>query len=277
MKKTTTFVFISFFLCLTVGIKPLRADDLIIVGHGDQFVLTLRNNELVDIDHTILLTSNKTIEGTYNEIQSIDGRLEGEPTYVMDSDIDSCEVLWKVEDGLTKFNITIKATVEPLKFKSVTISYTLNGSLNYKNGSWHFRKVFSSTAGALAPPEIVVKVPKPSEFDDLSFEEIIPIPHVFLEEGPHYILVWKSEVFLVGNTSATLVRLKYSATKNWHRILVRFAPPIITFVAGLIVPSALKRARATWKRFKEKRKKPSKTKTAAKTSKKKKIEEKRKS
>lgn len=269
MKKTTTFVFILLFLCLTVGIKPLRADDLIIVGHGDQFVLTLKNDGLVDINHTILLTSNKTIEGTYNEIHSIDGTLVGEPTAVRDSDIDSCEVLWRVADGITKFNITIKATVEPLKFKSVTISYTLDDLLNFRNGSWYFRKVFSSTAGALAPPEIVVKVPRPSEFDDLSFEEMIPIPHVFLEEGPHYILVWKSEVFVVGNTSATLVRLKYSFSTNWLRIVYRYGPPMaFTLIIGYAV-------RPAWSWIKKKRK-PSETETPSKAEKKRKKARKRK-
>jgi len=260
MKKTTALIMAVSFLCLTLEIKPLRADDAVSVGHGDQFVVTLRDDRacpLVDIDHTVLLTSNRTISGVFNMEVSVEGTLVGEPDFVVDSDIDNSELLWKVEDGITKFNVTIETVVKPLKFKGMRLSYTLNGSLKFQNGSWIYRAVFSSTAGYLAPPEIVVKVPKPSEFQDLSFEEIIPIPHVFLEEGLYYTLVWKSEVYMVGNTSATLVRLKYSATTNWLRIVYRFGPPVITFFAGIAV-------RPAWKWFKEKRKKPSETNTTAK-------------
>lgn len=240
-----------FFLFSTVGITPSKADDVISVGHGDHIVVTLRNDGLIDIDYTILMTSNKTVKGTFNLIQSLDGVLVGEPNITADSRIESCELLWKVEGEVTVFNVTIKTDVEPFKFRDVTISYTLNGSLKFQDGSWYFERVFSSTAGSLAPPEIVVKVPKPSEFDDLSFEEMIPIPHVFLEEGLCYTLVWKSEAFLVGNTSVTLVRLKYSVRTNWLRIVYRYGPPMgFTFALGYVI-------KPIWELFMKKRKKSS--------------------
>jgi len=44
--------------------------------------------------------------------------------------------------------------------------------------------------------------------------EMMPVPNVFLEEGSYYTLVWKSEAFLVENTSVTLVRLAYSSVMN---------------------------------------------------------------
>ena len=236
MRIISKLALVLFFLCLATEVKPSRADETITVAHGDQIVLTLRKDGLIDVQHTILLTSNKTVSGVFNVNQSIEGALVGEPTFIADSDIHRCEILWQVEDGNTKFYITIDTTVKPFKFKGVTICYSLNDpSCDEHNGSWYFRRVFSSSSGALAPPEIVVKVPKPDEFDDLSFDEVIPVPHVFMEEGPCYTLIWKSEAFIVGNTSVTLVRLKYSKTTNWARICNRFVPPAITFVAGVLI------------------------------------------
>ena len=236
MRKIFAFI-LAFSVCLTAIMELVTADDVITVAHGDQIVVTLRNDELVDIDHTVLLTSDSTVEGVFTLVMSLDGRVVEGPR-IAHSDIENValsSVIQYPHLNISKFNVTIRTTVEPFKFKGVTISCTVAGRLTFSNNIWDFRSVFSSTAGALAPPEIVVKVPKPSEFSDLSFIQILPTPGVFLEEGTCYTLVWKSEAFMVGNTSATLVRLKYSTTTNWFRAISRFGPPVVTFVLGLAI------------------------------------------
>jgi len=245
---------LALLLAFSIGtIAVSKADDTISVGHGEQIVLTLRNDGLIGIDQTILMTSSKTVEGTFMMNMSLDGILVGEPEITVEAPVESGEVLWKVENNVTLLNVTIKTKVDPFKFRFATLRYVLNGSLAWDGRAWHFQRIFSSTAGSLAPPWIVVKVPKPSEFEDLSFEEMMPVPNVFLEEGSYYTLVWKSEAFLVENTSVTLVRLAYSSVMNWPRVFYRFGPPIITFLAGLAIKPAW-----TWvKKWKQGRKEES--------------------
>jgi len=216
-------------------IQHSKAESSVTVVHGDQIILILHNNGLAEIDHTILFTSNKTISGVLIEKQSFDGTLIGEPILIADSSIEHSEVSWKTEGGITKFNITVNATLEPQKFKAVRLSYTLRDLLKFDNNSWFFNRVFTMSADAIAPPEVVIKVPKPSQFEDLEFHEIVPFPAVFLEEGPYYVLTWKSSTATFGNVTETLVRLRYSSQFNFVKTFLWLTPTLVSISVGVIL------------------------------------------
>lgn len=226
---------VSCYILPSSVIQHVKAENSITVVHGDQIILTLQNSGLVKIDHTILFTSNKTITGVLIEKLSFEGTLIGEPTLIADSSIEHSEVLWKTEGGITKFNITVNATLEPQKFKAVRLGYTVSDLLKFDNGSWFFNSVFTMSAGAIAPPEVVIKVPKPSQFEDLEFREIVPMPVVFLEEGPYYVLTWKSSSVTFGNVTETLVRLRYSSQFNLVKALLWLTPTLISISVGVVL------------------------------------------
>lgn len=229
-------ILILIICCVLLSIiKPATAENGVTVVHGNQFILTLEDDGLVRVDHTILFTSNRTIKGVFIEHHSMDGTLIGEPTLVADSTIEHSEVLWKVEDEITRFTIIINATLEPNKMKAVRLSFTIKGLLELINDSQFFNRLFSLTSDAIAPPEVVVKVPKPSQFKELVFHEIIPTPEVFLEEGSFYLLTWKSSAFTFGNTTKTLVRLRYSSYTNYGKIITWIVPPFLGIIGGFLL------------------------------------------
>jgi len=237
--RVTSFLLIVFLVscCILPSsiIQQAESEDSVTVVHGDQIILSLQNNGLVKIDHTILFTSDETITGVLIEKLSIEGTLIGEPTLIADSFIEHSEVSWKTEGGITKFNITVNATLEPQKFKAVRLGYVVRDLLKFDDDSWFFNNVFTMSAGAIAPPEVVIKVPKPSQFEDLEFREIVPIPDVFLEEGQFYVLTWKSSAVTFGNVTETLVRLRYSSQFNLFKTLLWLTPTLISISVGVIL------------------------------------------
>jgi hypothetical protein len=199
-------------------------------------MFTLENDGSVMVNQTILFTSNKTINGSMVENESIDGTLIGEPELIADSSIEHSEALWKSEEDVTTFIIIVNATFEPSKFKAVKLNYYLSGLLERENdGSWLFNRVFNMAADALAPPEIVVKVPKPSQFQDLRFLEIIPTPSVSLDETGYYVMSWTSSAVTFGNVTETLVRLRYSSSFSGLKVLLFFTPTLIGIIMGFIL------------------------------------------
>jgi hypothetical protein len=210
--------------------------DTITIGHGDQFTMTLNNSDTVKIEQTVLFTSNKTAKAYMEETMSIDGSLVGEPTIVADSSIENADVLWKSADNVTTFIIRVNVTLEPSKFKAVRLTYYLAGIVKHENdGTWLFNRVFNMTAESIAPPEIVVKVPKPSQWEDLKFQEIVPTPSSLIEEEGFYVMSWKSSAITFENTTETFVRLRYSLNFNPMKVILWLTPTIIGLISGFVI------------------------------------------
>lgn len=107
------------------------------------------------------------------------------------------------------------------------------------DGSWFLGKVFVMRSDVIASPEVIVKVPKPSQFEDFIFQEIIPAPEVFLEEGSYYVLTWKSSVFTVGNITETLIRVRYSSDFSYIKFAVGLVPTFTGVVCGFLLVTKL--------------------------------------
>jgi hypothetical protein len=176
-----------------------------------------------------------TVNAYMEETASFDGALVGEPTIVADSSIESAFVDWKSIENVTTMITRVNVTLQPSKFKAVRLTYYLTGIVQRQNdGTWLFNRAFNMTADSIAPPEIVIKVPKPLPWEELKLQEIVPTPSSLLEEGGFYVMSWKSSVITFENTTESLVRLRYSVNFNAGNILLWFAPPIFGFILGLL-------------------------------------------
>lgn len=232
VKSKTLFFVVLLLVCLS----PAESfADTITIVHGDQYVMTLTGSDIVKIEQTILFSSNKTANAYMEEIGSIDGALVGEPAIVADSSIESALVDWKSVENITTLIVRVNVTLQPSKFKAVRLTYSLAGVLQHQNdGTWLLNRVFNMTAGSVAPPEIVVKVPKPSQWEELKLQEIVPTPSSVIEEEGFYVMTWKSSAVTFENTTETFVRLRYSLSFSPMKVLVWFTPPIFGFLLGFI-------------------------------------------
>lgn len=229
-------VFLLFILSLALVSTSRVIADTVTLAHGDQIVFTLENDGSAIVNETILFTSNKTVTGTYVESGSVDGTLIGDPQLIADPPLENSYVLYKSEANVTTLIINVSGTVEANTFEAVELNYRINGLLQHENdGSWLFQQVFTMSADALAPPEIVVKVPIPSQFDDLTFEEIIPTPSVNLVEGSYYVLSWTSSAVTFGNATETLVRIHYSSNFDLFKSMLWILPTIIGIICGFLL------------------------------------------
>jgi len=131
--------------------------------------------------------------------------------------------------------IHVNVTLQPSKFKAVRLTYYLTGIVQRQNDdTWLFNRVFNMTAGSIAPPEIVIKVPKPQLWDDLKFQEIVPTPSSLIEEEGFYVMSWKSSAIIFENTTETFVRLRYSLNFNPIKVVLWLTPSIFGFILGFI-------------------------------------------
>jgi hypothetical protein len=190
-----------------VLIRSASAQEGILIAYGDHIELVCEDNGLISVTHTILETANVTQNVTSASTYSIKGTLVGTVKGEYDPEIREPDILYKSENGITTIIVNFSVTLAPLKFVKLKLSYELSDMLKYENETWHLRYTFNSDA--TSPPEIVVKVPKPSQFDKLVVENTVPSPNVLMEESHYYSLVYKTPLFKFGNTSATSIDITY--------------------------------------------------------------------
>lgn len=197
-------------------IPTSHSDNGILIAYGDHIEMICEDDGLIAVCHTILETANITENVTSTSTYSIDGTLVGEVTFEYDPEIREPDVLYKSENGITTIFVNFTVTLTPLKFAKLKLLYRLKDMLKNENGTWYLR--YSFNTDAISPPEIVVKIPKPSTFRKLIVENTVPAPHVFIEENHYYALVYKSPLFKFGNTSTTSIDISYKTVWDFDAI-----------------------------------------------------------
>jgi len=203
----------------------------ILIAYGDHIELVCEDNGQISVTHTILETANITQNVTSTSTYSIKGTLVGEVRSEYDPEIREPDILYKSENGITTIIANFSVTLAPLKFVKLKLFYELSGMLKNENGTWHLRYTFNTDA--ISPPEIVVKVPKPSQFNKLIVENTVPSPNVFIEESHYYSLVYKVPLFKFGNTSTTSIDISYHTALDTDAIFWWVVLTIISFVIGI--------------------------------------------
>ena len=218
-------------------IRSTSAQEGILIAYGDHIELVCEDSGLISVTHTVLETANITQNVTSASTYSIKGTLAGIVRSEYDPEIREPDILYKSENGITTIIVNFSVTLAPLKFVKLKLFYKLSDMLKNENGTWHLRYTFNTDA--TSPPEIVVKVPKPSQFNKLIVENTVPSPNVFIEESHYYSLVYKTPLFKFGNTSATSVDISYrsefdfDAIKWW--VLLQILGWAIAFPLGFFV------------------------------------------
>jgi len=193
------------------------------IASGDHLEMTFQNDGLVQCVHTILATSNDTVNATFSGTYSFVGNLVGNVTYEYSPEVHWHEVWFGNKSaGSAEIIINYNATLEPSKFTSITLKYRVKGILNKVNNTWFFRQSFN-----LPEPytmEVVAKVPKPAfPWDMVETENVVPSPQVFLEESGYYVLVWKNPLFSTEQGQTLYIELSYRIVPNttyWTVLLI---------------------------------------------------------
>jgi len=189
------------------------SDDGILIGHGDHFEMVCRDDGLVDFVHVILVSANITQNVTCEATYSFDGTLDGNVSYEYDREIYRHEVLSRSENGTSTIFVNFSATLELREITRLKMKYTVKDLLKEVNGTWQFK--YAINAHSTSPPEVLLKIPKPpTQFHKLVIENIVPAPHVFIEESHYFVLVWKSALFTFGDTSTTYIDVRYKTVLN---------------------------------------------------------------
>ena len=233
---------ILFFTSLILLPISYNEDQGLLLAHGDHFEIICRNDGLVDFHHIVLLTANITANVTAQPTYSFEGEIIGQVSYACDPEVHEHKVLYSSENGRSIIEASFSATLKPLKFTRIKLYYTVKGLLNEVNGTWYFR--YRINTESASPPEIVLKIPKPSMFHKLIIDSAVPSPQVFIEESHYYDLIWKSPLFIFGNTSTTYIDVSYRIVWDWESFIYWFLLTVgsgfIGFIIGLI-PKRIKR------------------------------------
>lgn len=215
MKVNIQTCFFFIIILSFVSVIPVTNGEEITIASGDQITLTL-DDELVDCQHAILITSDKTITGNFSEIISFKGKLI-ELQKVESTDPNKCHLNTYYVDDNSVIDVFIRnVTLYPSKIWYVKLSYQIDDILKYDHGIWSFDYLFTSTGKSV---EIVVKIPKElHQFEKIEFYDILPTPTTFYEEKSHYIFTWNSPITLFDTTANYLVKISYQ--KIWNLVTI---------------------------------------------------------
>jgi len=221
-------------MMITLGIPRTFSQDGIQIAYGDHFEMTCRNDGFVDFYQVILATANITQNVTFEATYSLDGNLVGDMSYEYSPEIVDHEVISNSLNGISVIDVSYNATLKPLKFTNLKLNYIVDGLLKKdENNAWHFKHSFNSDSkGSL---EVLLKIPKPSQFEKLILKDTIPAPHVFVEESHYYVLVWKSPLFTFNNVSSTYIDVSYEIVWNPEAFNLWLILQIAVFFIGLVL------------------------------------------
>jgi len=204
------------------------------IAYGDHIEMVCQDNGLVVVHHTLIETANVTENVTSTSIYSFKGTLEGEVKAELDPEILTYDILYKSDNGITTLIVNFTATLTPLKFVKLKLLYTMKDIIINENGTWHFRYTFNTAA--VSPPEIVVKIPKPSTFRKLVIESTIPSPKLYSEESSYFGLAYSQPLFTFGKTSSTSIDITYTTLWDFDAIfwwgILTISSITIGFVLG---------------------------------------------
>lgn len=207
--------------------------DSIVLPHGDHIEMTCENDGTLSVVHTILETASATKNVTTSATYSFAGTLIGNITFENNSDIINPNITYETENGSTSIFANFTATLTPQKFIEFTMLYKINGLIDNENGTLHFRTTINTAP--TAPPEIVVKIPKPSIFQKLVVYNTVPAPQVFVDEGGYYDLIYKSPLFTFENASTTLIDIKYETVWDIAAIFSWIVLAVASTVIGVFI------------------------------------------
>jgi len=232
--RIKNFLTICIFAIMTVALVcSTSAQEGILIAHGDHIELVCEDDGLISVTHTILEAANITQNVTSAATYSIQGTLVGEVRSEYDPEIREPDILYRSENGITTITANFSATLAPLKFVKLKLFYKLSDLLKNENGTWHLRCTFNGDA--TSPPEIVVKIPKPSQFKKLIVENTVPSPNVFIEESHYYSLVYKVPLFRFGNTGSTSIDISYHTVWDIDAIFWWLILTIVSIVIGVVL------------------------------------------
>lgn len=249
MRITVAIAVVSVILVLFAAIPISLCDEGILIAHGDHIELTCEDDGSLSVAHTILETANVTKNVSSVATYSIEGTLNGNVTFENNPEIREPIISSETKDGITNIFINFSATLAPLKFTKFKLFYSLKGLLKNENGTWHLKVSFNTEAAA--PPEIVVKIPKPSTFRKLVVKNTVPSPNVFTEESNYYSLVYKEPLFEFGNIGTTSIDISYDIVWDSDAIFWWGILSIATIAIGAILGYFGKRVILAFNRHKQ--------------------------
>lgn len=223
-------------------IIPSSICNEVTIASGDHLEVTFRDDGLVDCLHTILAIANDTANATFLGKYSFMGNLIGDATYECSPEIYWHEVWFGNQSSdSAQIIVNYNATLEPLKFTSITLKYRVNGLLSKVNGTWHFRQSFNLPN--LYTMEVVAKIPKPKfPWDKVETENVVPSPQVFLEESSYYVMVWRNPLFSTEEGQTLYIELSYKSVPNTNYWIVLLVTSSISAMVGLVLGYLWRRA-----------------------------------
>jgi len=237
--KIWIFLNVVILVIMIASVHCVCAQKGVLIAYGDHFELTCEDNGLISVTHTILETANITQNVTSTSTYSIEGTLDGEVRSEYDPEIQEPDIFYKSENGVTTIVVNFSVTLKPLKFAKLKLFYKLSSILKNENGTWHLRYTFNSDA--ISPPEIIVKIPKPSPFRKLILKNTVPAPSMFIEESHYYCLVYRTPLFTFGNTSSTSLDISYTNEWDFDAIIWWVVLQISGWIVVSIIGSFVKK------------------------------------
>jgi len=231
MIKRLVFIIVFCSIVSTCNIASCSCKEVSIAS-GDHLEMTFQNDGIVQCVHTILATSNDTVNATFSGAYSFVGNLVGNVTYEYSPEVHSHEVWFRNKSAdSAEIIINYNATLEPLKFTSINLKYKIKGILNRVNNTWFFRQSFNLPE--LYTMEVVAKIPKPVfPWDMVETENVVPSPQVFLEESGYYVLVWKNPLFSTEQGQTIYIELSYRTVPNTSYWIVLLITSLISAIIG---------------------------------------------
>ncbi len=242
---------IFFILCLGYTTHLTYCDE-VTIGCGDHLEMVFQDDGLVRCVHTILATSNDTVNVTFSGTYSFIGNLIGNVTYEVSPEIQWHEVWFgNQSSNSAEIIVNYNTTVRPLKFTSITLKYMVAGLLTESNGTWHFRQSFNIPKPHTM--EVIAKIPKPKfPWDNVETENVVPSPEVFLEETGYYVLVWRTPLFSTEENQIVYVELTYRTVPNtsyWSALIIT---SVISAIVGIAIGYLLRSKKANSNIIKQK-------------------------
>lgn len=141
------------------------------------------------------------------------------------------------------------------------LRYSVEGLLRKDDrGFFRFKNTIRVDSGSL---EVLLKIPKPSQFHRLEMEHAIPVPQMFTEESHYYVLAWDTPTLVSQDVSIMDIDISYRTVWDlesiWTWLLLLFAGAFAGWVLKRILelylfPSVKQKIET----FKEQRSKKSK-------------------
>jgi len=213
---------------------PSNAND-VTVYHGNHAEIICNADGTTDITLILLVTANSmfTTSSEHVDVNMIIemGIIKSNVTYDASPEIKNlaCEVI----NGGKAINVSFDYYPDTNEFFKIDIRYKTTGLFSRSgDGTFHFNHTFHSKYSAL---DMLIKLPKPSEFSKISLTETCPVPAVYFEDTSYYMLGWNTAPYIDCDDYYMPINFSYRLETDWSYAHLWLWLSILSAVVALSV------------------------------------------